>query len=147
MMKTLIFAVLAVIPAIASAEQARVIQVSSVVEQFQQTRQRCVIETVKPVEQGSGGAIIGAIVGGVVGNQIGKGSGKDIATGVGVIGGAIAGNEIQNGEKTQQRCTPYIETQSRVVGYNVTFEFGGKQYTQQMSYNPGSYVTVSVIAR
>ena len=128
------------------AEQARVVSTVPVTELVHQTRQHCVIETVRPTEQNAGGAILGAIVGGVVGNQIGKGSGKDIATGVGVIGGAIAGNEVQNGARTQQRCTPYVETQSRIVGYNVTFEFGGRQYTQQMSYNPGSFVNVTIIA-
>jgi uncharacterized protein YcfJ len=146
-MKTLLLLALSVVSISAYAQQARVVNTVPVTEQFQQTRQHCVIETVKPVEQSAGGAIIGAIVGGVVGNQIGKGSGKDIATGVGVIGGAIAGNEVQNGVRTQQRCTPYVETQSRIVGYNVTFEFGGRQYTQQMSYDPGVYVTVSVIAK
>ena len=146
-MKKLLFLALSAISISVYAQQARVVNTVPVTEQFQTTRQHCVIETVRPVEQGAGGAIIGAIVGGVVGNQIGKGSGKDIATGVGVIGGAIAGNEVQNGTRTQQRCTPYTETQSRVVGYNVTFEFGGRQYTQQMSYDPGSYVTVSVIAK
>ena len=147
MMKVFLLFALSAISISAHAQQARVVNTVPVTEQVQVTRQHCVIETVKPVEQGAGGAIIGAIVGGVVGNQIGKGSGKDIATGVGVIGGAIAGNEVQNGTRTQQRCTPYTETQSKIIGYNVTFDFGGRQYTQQMSYDPGAYVSVSVIAR
>lgn len=52
-------------------------------------------------QQTSGaGAIIGAVVGGVLGNQIGKGSGRTAATGVGIVGGALAGNavEARNGD-------------------------------------------------
>ncbi len=45
------------------------------------------------------GAIIGAIVGGVVGNQFGAGSGRALATGAGVVGGAVAGNSIEGRNK------------------------------------------------
>ena len=45
---------------------------------------------------GSGlGAVGGAVVGGALGHQVGEGKGKDIATVAGVIGGAVAGNEIE----------------------------------------------------
>ena len=56
----------------------------------------------------SGGAILGAVLGGVVGNQLGGGSGRAIATGAGVIGGALAGNEISknaNGDNQLYRVT------------------------------------------
>lgn len=41
------------------------------------------------------GAVLGAVVGGVLGHQIGSGGGRTAATGVGVIGGALAGNAIE----------------------------------------------------
>jgi outer membrane lipoprotein SlyB len=41
------------------------------------------------------GAILGAVIGGVVGNQFGSGTGKALATGAGVVGGAVAGNAIE----------------------------------------------------
>lgn len=41
------------------------------------------------------GAVLGAVVGGVLGHQIGGGSGRSLATGVGVVGGAVAGNAIE----------------------------------------------------
>ena len=41
------------------------------------------------------GAVIGAVIGGVIGNQVGGGTGKALATGAGVIGGALAGNAIE----------------------------------------------------
>lgn len=52
---------------------------------------------------GGGGALLGSVVGGVVGHQIGGGSGRDVATAVGVIAGAVIGNEIeqQNSHETE----------------------------------------------
>ena len=41
------------------------------------------------------GAVLGAVIGGVVGNRFGSGSGRALATGVGAVGGAIAGNAIE----------------------------------------------------
>ena len=42
------------------------------------------------------GAVLGAAAGGVIGHQIGDGGGRDVATALGVIGGGLAGNAIQN---------------------------------------------------
>ena len=42
------------------------------------------------------GAVLGAVIGGVIGNQFGSGTGKALATGAGVVGGALAGNAIEN---------------------------------------------------
>lgn len=43
---------------------------------------------------GTGGAVLGAVIGGVIGNQIGSGTGRAAATGIGAVGGAVAGNEL-----------------------------------------------------
>lgn len=42
------------------------------------------------------GTVAGGVIGGVAGNQVGGGRGKDIARIAGAIGGAYAGNRIQN---------------------------------------------------
>lgn len=39
---------------------------------------------------------MGAVLGGVIGHQLGDGNGNDLATGVGVIGGALVGNEVES---------------------------------------------------
>jgi outer membrane lipoprotein SlyB len=53
------------------------------------------IEVVSMQSRPSGaGAIIGGVLGAVVGSQIGGGSGRALATGVGVVGGAVVGNSI-----------------------------------------------------
>ncbi|MFY0991532.1 glycine zipper 2TM domain-containing protein [Halomonas sp. C05BenzN] len=41
---------------------------------------------------GTGG---GAVIGGLLGRQVGGGSGRDLATAAGVIGGAVAGSNIE----------------------------------------------------
>lgn len=57
------------------------------------------IESIREIKlrgAGSGlGAVGGAVVGGLVGNQIGGGDGKKVATAAGVIGGAVAGHQIE----------------------------------------------------
>ncbi len=42
------------------------------------------------------GTIAGGLLGGVVGHQVGGGRGKDLATIVGAVGGAYAGNRVEN---------------------------------------------------
>lgn len=126
---------------------ADVVRSQPVYQVVTETLQQCVTETVTPSDKGSGGAILGAIVGGVVGNQIGGGSGRDIATGVGVITGAVVGDSMQNAPRTQQRCTPIQNNRSVIVGYDVTWKYLGQQVTQRMDRDPGQFVTVTVTAR
>lgn len=58
-----------------------------------------VIESVREIEKagdGTGlGAIGGAVAGGVLGNQVGGGRGKDVMTVVGAVAGGVVGNQIE----------------------------------------------------
>lgn len=59
------------------------------------------IESIRIVEVKSDapnviGTIAGGVLGGVVGNQVGGGSGKDLATLIGAVGGAYAGNRVES---------------------------------------------------
>ncbi|WP_306518397.1 glycine zipper 2TM domain-containing protein [Rheinheimera sp.] len=69
------------------------------IRQQQQQDQLGFVRSIQLVDSGTqglgSGALIGAVIGGVVGNQFGSGSGRKVATGAGLIGGALAGNEIQ----------------------------------------------------
>ena len=59
------------------------------------------IETVSVEKRSSaGGAILGAVIGGLIGSQVGGGTGNAAATGVGVVGGAIVGNQIEKRNKS-----------------------------------------------
>lgn len=66
-----------------------------------------VVEAVREVAvepRGSGGgAIAGGVVGGLIANQIGKGATRDIATVLGALGGAYAGNHIEKSVKESKR--------------------------------------------
>ena len=57
------------------------------------------VDNIREVTQkgeGSGiGAVGGAVAGGLIGNQIGGGSGKTIATVVGAVGGGYAGHQVE----------------------------------------------------
>jgi len=63
-----------------------------------------VIESVREVEtkgQGTGlGAIGGAVAGGLLGSQIGGGHGKEAMAVVGAVGGGFAGNEVEKRVKS-----------------------------------------------
>lgn len=63
-----------------------------------------VIESVREIDakgQGSGlGVVGGGVLGGLLGNQIGAGRGKDAMTVFGLVGGAVAGNEVEKRVRT-----------------------------------------------
>jgi outer membrane lipoprotein SlyB len=63
-----------------------------------------VVQSVREVDakgEGSGiGVVGGAVAGGVLGHQVGKGDGNTVATVIGAVGGAVAGNEIEKRVKS-----------------------------------------------
>ena len=94
-----------------------------------------------------GGAVVGAVVGGVLGNAFGMGAGKAAATAIGVIGGAAIGDRIErDGVRPHygHNCRTETMYETRTVAYNVRYELAGKQYTTQMSHNPGPSVNLQV---
>lgn len=154
MQKTVIFSLLlagwAGVAGVASAqERARVLSATPIVQQVGVPRQVCGVETVHTGPRTSGGgALLGAIAGGAAGNAIGGGSGRAAATALGVIGGAVLGNHIEGNGRPEyenvQRCTTETFYENRTVGYNVTYEYAGKQYTVQMPQDPGAWVQLRV---
>lgn len=65
------------------------------------------------------GAIIGGVLGAVVGNQIGSGGGRALATGIGVVGGAVAGNQIEGNQRGVLVQTYRVSVQVENGGYRV----------------------------
>ncbi len=130
-------------------EQGRVLSATPIVQQVAYPRQVCTNETVYTGQNTTGGgAVLGAIAGGAAGNAIGKGSGRAAATALGVIGGAVLGNHIEGqgrpGYETVQRCGTETTYENRTVGYNVVYEYAGRQYTTQTATDPGRYIPVQV---
>jgi uncharacterized protein YcfJ len=149
MKKVLLLAVLGAVSVVHAQETARVISSVQVLQQVGVPRQVCTQENVAVQGQKSGaGAVMGAIAGGVIGNQIGGGSGRSAATAVGVVGGAILGDRIEGAPapqvQTVQNCRTETVYENRVVGYNVTYEYAGKQYMVQMPRDPGPTIRVNI---
>jgi uncharacterized protein YcfJ len=71
------------------------------------------------------GAVGGAVAGGLVGNQFGSGNGRTAMTVLGAVGGGVAGNEI---EKNVKKYTVWVTT--------VTFKDGTNRRYERTS-NPG----------
>lgn len=102
-----------------------------------------VVEQVPVQECGYGrpsgaGAGIGAITGGLIGSQIGRGNGHIAGAILGALGGAVLGNTAEaygNGG-----CgTRYSQ---RVTGYDVTYEYNGRQYQTRTAQPPGPWLQV-----
>jgi len=79
------------------------------------------IDVIEKKGDGTGmGAVGGAVVGGLIGKQIGKGRGNTAATVVGVLGGAVAGHEV---EKRVKSVNEYHVTVRMEDGTNRNFTF------------------------
>lgn len=149
MKKTLLMATVCICTLSFAQETARVVSSVQVIQQVAVPRQVCSQENVAVQGNKSGaGALMGAIAGGAVGNQIGGGSGRAAATALGIFGGMIVGDKIEGAPSPQvqtvQNCRTETVYENRVVGYNVTYEFAGKQYMVQMPNDPGPTIQVNV---
>lgn len=144
-------AVLATFGVSAQAQEVtgRVISATPVVQQVQVPRQVCNNQPLVVQQPRTGaGAVIGAIAGAALGNTIGHGSGRAVATGIGLIGGAAVGDRLEGGGpgyvQNFEQCATQTSYENRTVGYNVTYEYGGSQYTVQMPNDPGPTVRLQV---
>lgn len=136
--------------ALAGAQEVgRVISSTPIIQQIGVPRQVCTTETVAVQAQKSGaGALMGALAGGAMGNAIGGGSGKAAATVIGLMGGAMIGDQIEGAPQSQlqnvQRCSVQNYYENRTVAYNVVYEFSGKQYSVQMPNDPGPTIRLQI---
>jgi uncharacterized protein YcfJ len=136
-------------------EVGRVISSTPIVAQVNVPKQVCTQEVVqvptgRTTNGGTGaGAVMGAVAGGAMGNAVGQGSGRAVATLIGVLGGAILGDKIEGGgnqvaNQTVNRCTTQNTVESRVAGYQVVYEYAGKQYSVQMPSDPGPTIALQI---
>ena len=130
-------------------EVGRVLSATPMVQQVGVPRQVCSNEQVAVQQPKSGaGALMGGIAGGAMGNAVGSGGGKAAATMIGIMGGAILGDRVEGAPvaqvQTVQRCATQTYYENRTLGYNVVYEFGGRQYTVQMPNDPGPTIALQV---
>jgi len=150
MKKTLFLSTAIVICGTSLAQEVgRVVSSTPIVQQVGQPRNVCTTEQVSVQQPKSGaGALMGAIAGGAMGNAVGSGGGKAAATMLGIMGGAIVGDNVEGAPAGQtqniQRCSVQTFYENRTVAYNVVYEYAGKQYAVQMPSDPGPSVQLQI---
>ena len=136
---------------IASAQEfAHVVSKSQIMGTVPAQQQVCENSAVQvqPANSGAGG-VIGGIAGGLLGNTGGSGGGKVAATVAGAIAGSIVGDNVESKNaapvtQNVQRCHLQQVMQNQVIGYNVNYEYAGRQYNTSLSSDPGDWVPVRV---
>src|SRR4051812_46839042 len=154
-------------------DRARVVSVHPVVERIPVSREQCWNDRVRGYEDRTvtrtdtgaaigAGTVLGAIVGGVAGHQVGSGRGNDAATAAGAVIGGLVGNQIDREqgnlrpgervtevqrvpvERNVERCKVVQETREATVGYDVRYDYLGRQFTTRMPRDPGRFVRLNV---
>ena len=138
---------------------APVLSSTPVFQRVSQPRQECWNETVTTNEVRRSadvpvGAIVGGIVGGVLGHQIGSGRGNDVATVAGAIGGTVVGNNIDQNNRTNTTVTPTTRDVQRcrtvpgyadvIQGFDVRYQYNGREHVTRLPYDPGERVRLRV---
>jgi hypothetical protein len=85
----------------------------------------------------------------VIGNQFGHGFGKAAATGLGVVAGSAIGNNVEASANPPtavpvQHCRTVNGYESRIVGYDVVYEYNGERYTTRLPRDPGPRLAIDI---
>jgi uncharacterized protein YcfJ len=115
--------------------------------------------------------VIGGLLGAAVGSQVGGGSARYATAAIGSMVGGMAGRQVyENSRRTRyprtgvvQVCDPvpvgygsnngynngngYYAGNGGVSAYDVTYQYGGRNYTTRTNYNPGNRIRVRVDVR
>jgi uncharacterized protein YcfJ len=113
------------------------------------------------------GTLLGAIAGGVIGHQFGGSTaGRDHGTVAGALIGGLVGNAAERdadaGYRTAsrevyaergpvtrevERCDTVSQSVERIVGYDVRYEYNGREFRTRLPYDPGPQMPVNVEVR
>lgn len=133
-----------------AADYANVVSATPVTRSFAVPRQQCGEgQRVVPSQPSGGGALVGAIIGGVVGNQFGHGAGRVAATTLGAVAGGAIGNQAELHNSPGQlvpvrECRTVSSHETRVVGYDVVYEYHGQRYSTHTATDPGPRLAIDV---
>ena len=151
-------------------DRARVVSSQPVIEQIPVARRECWNDRVRGYEErgvtrsdtGAAigpGTVLGAVVGGVIGHQFGNSSGgRDRGTAAGAIIGGLVGNQVDRDregapveqvervpvDRTVERCRTVNEVREATVGYDVRYEYHGRQFMTRLPRDPGRMIPVRV---
>jgi uncharacterized protein YcfJ len=136
-----------------NTEYGTVVSSNPVLAQMNVPHQQCYDEPLAVAPRSSGGgALAGAVIGGLIGSTMGGGSGRGAATGAGVVLGAVIGDRVEAhqqppGSGMVRRCQTVNVTESRVVAYDVVYDYAGRRFSARLNQDPGapgSLLAVSV---
>ena len=134
-------------------DSAPVVSRAPIYQTVSEPQQQCWTESVTSYEERRtpGGAILGGLTGGVIGHQIGSGRGRDAATAFGVVIGALVGDHVANRDnravavtRPTQRCQTAQSYRQVLTGYQVTYNYNGRNTTVVLPYDPGPRVPIEV---
>ena len=101
-----------------------------------------------------GGMLAGGLIGGVIGHQVGSGRGNKVATALGTLIGAKIGHDAINGEVQNRRIIAGYDEHCNIAdrvsyeqvldGYDVSYEYRGRQYQLMMPYDPGRHIKMRI---
>jgi uncharacterized protein YcfJ len=113
------------------------------------------------------GTVLGAVLGGVIGHQFGNSSGgRDRGTAAGAVIGGLIGHDAENRggydrvtsrqvydvervpvSRNVERCNVVADYRDEIRGYDVRYNYQGREYTTRTSYDPGRTISVNVDVR
>lgn len=113
------------------------------------------------------GTVLGAIVGGVIGHQFGNSTaGRDHGTVAGALIGGLVGNAAERDAEAGvrsasrevvvdrvpvtrevQRCSDVADSREVIVGYDVRYEYNGREFRARLPNDPGQEMPVNVDVR
>ena len=143
------------VPAFATdyMDSAPVVSSVPVYQTVAEPQRQCWTESVTSYEErrSPGGVILGGLTGGLLGNTIGRGNGRAASTVVGAMIGAVVGDHIANRNNEAvavtrpiQRCQIAQSYRQVLTGYQVTYNYYGRNTTVVMPYDPGPRVAIEV---
>jgi len=97
-----------------------------------------------------GATIVGGVLGAVVGSRFGGGTGRVVGTAVGTAAGTAMGQSVYDNSHTVRGtvrvCEPLADQRAdgEVEGYDVTYEYAGRDYHTRTAYHPGDRIRVRV---
>lgn len=136
--------------AVRAADYATVVSATPVTAAYAVPRTECFnVERVVQPQPSGAGALVGAVVGGLIGNQFGGGAGRFAATGLGAVAGSAIGNqaELNNSPPVavaSQDCRTVSQMQTRVVAYDVVYDYNGQRYSTRTASDPGPRLAIDV---
>ncbi len=135
-------------------------------EQVTAYEERRTVREEPPRESGGIGpaTVLGAIVGGVIGHQMGNSTGgRDHGTAAGAVIGGLVGNAADREAaatpqrdvvvdrvpvtREVQRCRDVMETREVISGYDVRYQYNGREFSARLPQDPGPEMPVNVDVR